>query len=1080
MNQMNRRKTVAAILGLLAVIMTLALFTANKELKVRMLYATQGDAYDTAAYGHLRQTLVVGLELDRLSLDELSARKLRSYDTMVLDPALHQTLTDPQRKLLMEYVEAGGHLFLENRFADDFEPAFLGAKEIVEVKAPERSMLPVSPGATLWSYPETDINLQGVQQLIRSFADTFFRHDTEGSLSRFAWGKGIIPSTAETLVSMNGTSLYTVNRYGRGTVFFCGTLLPNRYFITGYDLTGGMDPKLGFEQLAAETNAAKKEKPGALYFDRNQLPLEPYFHFTFAAGNALLRSEYAAFVSKVKLGYSVKKTLGPYGRPAMAHQNHFEAMEAIRDGEGIQWAELLRKYNQIPSFSLVRSAFTWGRWQESVVVHLNTGTNEKPAFAGETPNSFYSTGNRVMGEEGPIRLAAYPEYRSLGDPITLPYRAVPALTDLDGDGTVDLIVGSADGSVYAYPGTKASDEAYAGQQLTESMKPPAAFGKRTPVRLETGEPLKVGSYASVAAADLNADGRPDLLIGRPDGTLAAAYGTADGTFTVPAALLAGGQPVRATAPLAAAVGDVTGDGVPDLVVGDGGGQVTLYRGERGAGGALAFASGAAQFKLPAPFASPSIRDMDGDGKADLVVGGLEGDLRVYLQQESNISQLDWLDSGLIEAASTNQLGSRSLVGGHSSVPLWYDLNGDGRDDLIVGQLEFGMASPIDDPKFPYTDQLSEFIRYSEKHHLELYPHIFVHNFTSDAQEKQEIALHRQAFDKLGIPWALTGTNQHTWRINYPDRTQTLRNEREANIWFNFGFKPSYAKADPRLGVEYHWGLPFLMTDAAGEPELKQPMMLYTPAPVLRTNPQYSTKDLFEAYAAMDLPIDYFEHIEYHFPTRVPELLEFVRYLDKLRNDYSYNFMTETQMARSFLNAMTTRVELERPWRTVVTDRLRKMLSMDVEPGFRVKTITGEVPEHAAEYIGTLGLTVELGQPYADKQAVTDADVHDTHNGKLYFGAPQTTAVRFVTQDRANALKAEPHLLRSNVPYELEKSGERWILNLNAPGMQQIQLWSPQPVTFSGPDLKVDRDDAGMTYTVTHFGDPVAIDITYGR
>ncbi|MGF9711202.1 FG-GAP repeat domain-containing protein [Paenibacillus naphthalenovorans] len=1080
LNRIHRRSAVVALLGLLAVILALVLFMPDKELKVRMLYATQGDAYDTAAYGHLRQTLVVGLELDRLSLDKLSTRQLQSYDTIMLDPALHGTLTDPQRKLLVDYVEAGGHLFLENPFADDFEPAFLGAKEIVDVKVPERSALPVSAGASLWSYPDTDTNLQGVQQLLRSFADTFFRHDTEGSLSRFSWGKGIIPSTAETLVSMNGASLYTVNRYGRGTVFFCGTLLPNRYYITGYDLTGGMDPKLGFEQLAAETNAAKKERPGALYFDRSQLPLEPYFHFTFAAGSHLLRSEYAAFISKVKLGYSVKKTLGPYGRPAMAYQNHFEAMEAIRDGEGIQWAELLRKYNQIPSFSLVRSAFTWGRWQESVVVHLNTGTNEKPAFAGETPNSFYSSGNRLMGEEGPIRLAAYPEYRSLGDPITLPYRAVPALADVDGDGNVDLVVGSADGSVYVYPGTGAAGDAYAGQQLPEGMKAPAAFGKRAPVRLENGEPLKVGSYASVAAADLNADGRPDLLIGRPDGTLAAAYGRAGGVFTAPAALLAGGQPVRAAAPLAAAVGDVTGDGVPDLVVGDGDGRVTLYRGERGAGGALAFAAGAVQFKLPAPFAAPSIRDMDGDGRADLVVGGLEGDLRVYLQRGSEPGAITWLDHGVMEAASTNQLGSRALVGGHSSVPFWYDLNADGRDDLIVGQLEFGMPSTIDDPKFPYADQLNEFIQYSKKHHLELYPHIFVHNFTSDAQEKQEIALHRQAFDKLGIPWGLTGTNQHTWRINHPDRTQTLRNEREAGIWFNFGFKPSYAKNDPRLGVEYNWGLPFLMTNAAGEPELKQPMMLYTPAPVLRTDPQYSTKDLFEAYAAMDLPIDYFEHIEYHFPVRVPELLEFVRYLDGLRNDYSYNFMTETQMARSFLNAMTTRVKLERPWREVIADRLKKMLGMQVEPGFRVKPDTGEVPEHAAEYTGTLGLAVELGQPYADKQAVTDADVHDTREGKLYFGAPQTTNVRFVTKERASALEAELHLLRSNVPYELEKSGERRMLKLNAPGMQQIRLRSTQPLTISGPELKVDRDETGMIYTVTHFGDPVAIEISYGR
>ncbi|WP_277713340.1 FG-GAP repeat domain-containing protein [Paenibacillus mucilaginosus] len=62
----------------------------------------------------------------------------------------------------------------------------------------------------------------------------------------------------------------------------------------------------------------------------------------------------------------------------------------------------------------------------------------------------------------------------------------------------------------------------------------------------------MGEYASAAAYDLNADGRADLVIGRPDGTLAAAYGEAGGTFTAPAALTAGGAVLRGAAPLAAA------------------------------------------------------------------------------------------------------------------------------------------------------------------------------------------------------------------------------------------------------------------------------------------------------------------------------------------------------------------------------------------------------------------------------------------------------------------------------------------------------------------------------------------------
>ncbi|MCZ8514928.1 VCBS repeat-containing protein [Paenibacillus filicis] len=1075
-----RKAALLAILLLAAALLAWGL-TATKELSVRMLYATQDGAYDTAAYGHLQQSLVANLKLERQALGSLNLRKLQAYDTVYLDPSLHAQLTPAQIELLRNYVREGGHLFLENAFAGDLPPDLLGAQRIVDVKPPQRktSGTDTVGDADPLSFPETEYNLQSLQALVKQFADTYYRHDPADGLKDFSWGKGIIPSTAETVVSLGDVSLYTLNRYGKGTVFFSGTLLPNRYYITGYDLAGGMDSKLGFDQVAAAVNAAKKPVPGALYFNLTQLPMKPFFHSTFATGSALFRSEYAAFVSKEKLGYSVKKVLGPYGRPAMAYQNHFEALEAIRDGEGIQWAELLKKYKQVPSFSLDRSSFTWGRWQESVAVHLNTGTNEKPAFAGETPNSFYSSGTRLMADGQAVRLANYPEYKSLGDPITLPYRAYPAIADLDGDGRPDLIVGSGDGAIYVYRRAGPSAEAYGGQQLPAGLKPPDAFGRREVLRQRSGEPLTAGKYASVAAYDLNGDGRPDLVIGRADGTLAVAYGEAGGTFTAPVPLLAGGRPITAAAPAGVAVGNVTGSGIPDLVVGGADGTVTLYRGERGPSGKLAWGPGSVQFKLPAPFAAPSIRDMDGDGRADLVIGSLEGDLRVYLQQPGPTpGSIAWRDAGVIEGASTNQLGSHALVGGHNSVPLWYDLNHDGKDDLIVGQLEFGIPSTIDDPKFPYAAQLGEFIHYTKAHDLELYPHLFMHNFTSDAQEKQEIALHKLAFDKLGIPWKMTGTNQHTWRINNPDRSQTLNNERAADIWFNFGFKPSNIGTEPRLSIEYYWGLPFLMTDTSGKPDMKQPMMLYTPAPVLRTDAHNSTKDLFEAYTALDLPIDYFEHIEYHFPSQVAPLLEFVRYLDGIRNDKSYNFMTETQMARSFMNTLTTRVKVTRPWRAVVLDRLARLAGVHRDPSFEVEPDVNGVPAQAAEYAGTLGLVVERGAPYADKQATAlGADVHDVREGKLYLGVPKRTEVRFTSAAESDAKEQAMHLLRVNVPYELKTSGDTWTLQLKAAGMQQIQLRSSSSIAVEGAEgLTVERNEAQSTYTVTHFGKGVTLTI----
>lgn len=1099
LNRISRRKTgaILLVLGMLLAAALAVLLAGGRELSVRMLYATSGDQFDAAAYGHLAQAGIAGLKLERKPLEDVSAQQLGRYDTVYLDPSLQGALTPELRQRLEAFVAQGGHLFLENGFANDFEPEFLGAQSVVPVSPPETLTVPAGglpPGLSRVSelafvYPEAGLHLQGLQELFAQFMDNYMKHDLDGSLRSFEWGKGIVPSTAQTIVGLRGASqpvaLYALNRYGEGAVFFSGMLLPNRYHITGYDLMSGMDPQLGFERLAAEINEKRKPEQGSVYFNRNKLPVEPYFNFTFAAGSAMFRSEYAAFVSKEKLGYSVSKVLGPYGRPAMAYQNHFEALEAIRDKEGIQWAELLREYDQIPSFSLVRATYRWGRWTESAVVHLNEGTNEKPSFQGETPNSFYSSGIRIMAEDGPVQGADYGQSLSLGDPVQLPYRAYPALADLDGDGKPELIVGSADGFIYAYRNLGASAAAYGDQQLPANAAPPDAFGKREPLRLASGEPLAAGSYASVAAYDLNGDGRPDLLLGREDGTLAVAYGQAGGTFAAPVPLTAGGQPIRGAAPLAPTVGDVTGDGIPDLVVGDASGGVTLYRGVRPAAeagsGAAAWEAGRLLFRLPVPYAAPSVRDMNGDGRADLVVGNLEGDLRIYVQTESG----GWEEAGVIEGASLNQVGNHALVGGHNSVPLWYDLNHDGKDDLIVGQLEFGLPTPLDSPHFAYADELNEFIQYAKEHHLELYPHLFFHNYRSDEQEKQEIALHRAAFDKLGIPWGMTGTNQHTWRVSHGDRMQTLNNERDAGIWFNFGFRPPYDPNEPRLGLEYNWGLPFLLTDSTGEPQLDKPMVLHTPAPVLRTDPIYSTKDIFTAYARLDMPIDYFEHIEYHFPSRVGELLNFVRYMDEIRDTYSYNFMTEPQMARSFLNTLTTDVKLYRPWRAVVSERLRKAFGLAVEPSFVVKPDTSRVPAQAAEYKGTLGLVVEPGIPYAARQPVADGSVYDLRGGKLYFGAPASINVRFAAPSEGGnpaggqAAADKPHLTRINVPYRLDRKTDVWKLELQSAGMQQLQVYSRRTVTAEGSEWKTEYDEEEHLYTFTRYGDAASLTLRFG-
>gem|GEM_PF-301972 len=1037
--------------------------TATTKAAAGQQAAVQGGAagYDTAAYGHFAQTLNANVRMDKLALRELSARQLRRYDAVYADPALLQEPDWPVlADKLMAYTRDGGRLLLDNMFAGGFPADFLGASEIVK--------LPAQTAVPQFSFPQAPWNAQGVQDVFRLFTTSYFKQNALNGLVGFDWGYALQPTTAQPLVAYNGLALVALNHAGDGEVLLSSNLLPNRYYPTGYDMQSGMDPALGFGQLAAKADVDNPPTPGTLYFNKKLLEQEPYFNFEFAAANQEYRSELLAYVSKEKLGYSLRKVLGPYGRPAMTFQNHFEAMPAIAQKDGISWAELLKTYNETPSFTLVRNAFYWGQWRESLTVQLNTGTNAKPQFAGELPGSGYASGLHLMSAGQPLRQATFPEYRELAGAIELPYRAYPAAVDLDGDGRLDLVAGSADGFVYVYTNQGPAAAAYASEPPPPGQPLPDTFGAGHKLELATGEAVQLQPYATVHAADVNGDGRADLLVSDESGAVRVLPQLAGGSFGPPAALLAGGRPLTLPGgPAAVAVADVDGDGARDLVAGTADGRVSFYKGTPGA--ALALAAGRDLVALPAGYrdAAPAVRDVNDDGRPDLVVGNSEGDLQVFTQTADG----GWTNTGPLEGASRNQMGSHALVAGHNSVPLWLDLNGDGNDDLVLGGIEFGSPVAIDDPQFPYKEELQAFIDYTKTNHMQIEPHLFFHNFKTDEEERQEIALHKQAFERLGLPWDNPGTNQHTWRMSFLDRLQTLRSENDQGIWYNFGFLPSHAPVISRpMSV---WALPFLLNDPQRQ-DAGHTMLIHTPTPVLWLGDNNNT-DVFESMAARDMPIDYFEHIEYHFPIpmKIADLKQFADYFDKLRTAHEYNFMSEPQMAQSFLTALKGNVTVSRPLALYLWDKLKDRLS-PANPHWHATLApdTSGVPALAGDYAEALGVALEKGERFAQYSMDTDADIYDAQNTRFYVGLPQRTAIGI----HKNADKL--HLIRSNVPFTLQQAADgAYTLALNGETMQQVKLYSPQTLTISGDDLKIESDTNAHTYTVTHFGGPVALKLT---
>lgn len=264
--------------------------------------------------------------------------------------------------------------------------------------------------------------------------------------------------------------------------------------------------------------------------------------------------------------------------------------------------------------------------------------------------------------------------------------ASPAIADVDRDGRADVVLATSDGTVHVFRGGRLRE-----LRGWPRRQRPAPHSRAAARRIGT---VRSGFLSTPAVGDVTGDRRPDVVAAGLDGFVYgwSARGRTLKGFPYRIALAGPGHDERSTKLDAAiyaspALADLDGDGRLDIVVGAADQQIYAIDGRgRDLPGWPVLARDTPDGDVTKILSSPAVGDLDGDGRPDVVEGtgevygstpDTEG--RVYAFDHAGRRLPGWPIHPPALAADAIPIAGE----GTPMSPVLADVDGDGRDEVAI-------------------------------------------------------------------------------------------------------------------------------------------------------------------------------------------------------------------------------------------------------------------------------------------------------------------------------------------------------------------------------------------------------------